>query len=145
MCPCLCNSANNTCASGVLPTHPESLTTSFREAPVRFGSVTVRGWNGSSGSDFRFRRFHCKKGFSVFQYLLTGKFGSGFGSWKTVLAVPVPLRFQEKRFRRFRFPVPSASRDGGMAVARTSHQRQSTTQNSPLRQAEVAHLAAPTT
>ena len=29
----------------------------FRVAPVRFGSVTVWGWNGSSGSGFRFRRF----------------------------------------------------------------------------------------
>ena len=58
-------------------------------APVRFGSVTVRGWNGSSGSGFRFRRFLCRKGFSVFQQSLTGKDGSG--SWKTVLAVPVPL------------------------------------------------------
>ena len=42
--------------------------------------------------------------------IITGKDGSvsGFGSWKTVRAVPVPLkfRFQEKRFRRFRFPVP---------------------------------------
>ena len=28
-----------------------------RVAPVRFGSVTVWGWNGSSGSGFRFRRF----------------------------------------------------------------------------------------
>ena len=60
-------------------------------APVRFGSVTVRAWDGSSGSGFRFRRFLCKKGFSVFQYSLTGKDGSGFGSWKTVPAVPVPL------------------------------------------------------
>ena len=60
--------------------------------PVRFGSVTVRLWNGSSGSGFRFRRFLYKKGFSVFQYSLTGKDGScsGFGSWKTVPAVPVP-------------------------------------------------------
>ena len=33
-----------------------------------------------------------KKGFSVFQYSLTRKdgSGSGFGSWKTVPAVPVP-------------------------------------------------------
>ena len=65
-----------------------------REAPVRFGSATVWGWNGSSGSGFRFRRFLCKKGFFfVFQYSLTGKdgSGSGFGSWKTVPAVPVPL------------------------------------------------------
>ena len=28
-----------------------------RVAPVRFGWVTVWGWNGSSGSGFRFRRF----------------------------------------------------------------------------------------
>ena len=60
-------------------------------APVRFGSVTVRGWNGSSGSGFRFRRFLCEKGFSAFQYSLKGKDGSGFGSWKTVPTVPVPL------------------------------------------------------
>ena len=62
-----------------------------REAPVRFGSVTVRGWNGSSGSGFRFRRFLCEKGFSVFHYNLAGKDGSSSGS--------VP----GKRFRRFRF------------------------------------------
>ena len=70
----------------------------LREAPVRFGSVTVSGWNGSSGSGFRFRRFLCKKGFSVFQYILTGKdgSGSGFGSWKTVPAVPVPLSVSGK-------------------------------------------------
>ena len=46
----------------------------------RFGSVTVRGWNGSSGSGFRFRRFLCKKGFSLFQYSLAGKDGI---EWKT--------------------------------------------------------------
>ena len=66
----------------------------------RFGSVTVRVWNGSSGSGFRFRRFLCKnfKGFCVFQYSLTGKdgSGSGFGSWKTVPAVPVPLSVSGK-------------------------------------------------
>ena len=75
-----------------------SLTSLFREAPLRFGSVTVWRWNGSSGSGFRFRRFLCKKGFSVFQYSLTGKdgSGSGFGSWKTVLAVPVPLSVSGK-------------------------------------------------
>ena len=67
-----------------------------REAPVRFGSVTVWEGNGSSGSGFRFWRFLCKKGFSVFQYSLTGKNGSGFGSWKTVLAVPVPLSVSGK-------------------------------------------------
>ena len=27
----------------------------------------------------------------MFQYSSTGRAGSGFGSWKTVLAVPVPL------------------------------------------------------
>ena len=79
-----------------------------REAPVRFGSVTVWRWNGSSGSGFRFRRFLCKKGFSVgisaqfnrkgrfrFRFLENGSGGSGsaFG-------------FGKKRFRRFRFPVP---------------------------------------
>ena len=64
-----------------------------RVAPVRFGSVTVWGWKGSISSGFRFRRFLYKKGFSVFQYIFKGKdsSGSGFGSWKTVPAVPVPL------------------------------------------------------
>ena len=67
-----------------------------REAPVQFGSVTVWGWKGSSGSGFRFWRFLCKRGFSVFQYSLTGRDGSGFGSWKTVPAVPVPLSVSGK-------------------------------------------------
>ena len=64
----------------------------------RLGSVRVRfgDGNGSSSSGFRFRRFLCKKGFSVFQYSLTGKDGSGFGSWKTVPAVPVPLSVSGK-------------------------------------------------
>ena len=35
-------------------------------APVRFGSVTVRLWNGSSGSGFRFRRFHWRRVFQCF-------------------------------------------------------------------------------
>ena len=53
---------------------------------------------------FRFSvpvRFLCKKGFSVFQYSLTGKDGSGsdFGSWKTVPAVPVPLSQWARRDR----------------------------------------------
>ena len=38
----------------------------------------------------------CKKGFPVSQYSLTGKDGSGFGSWKTVPAVPVPLSVSGK-------------------------------------------------
>ena len=69
-----------------------------REAPVRFGSVTVWGWKGSCGSGFRFWRFLCKRGSSVFQYSLTGRdgSGSGFGSWKTVPAVPVPLSVSGK-------------------------------------------------
>ena len=53
-------------------------------------------WSGSSGSGG-------PSGypvFSVFQFNLTGKdgFGSGFGlgSWKTVLAVPVPLSVSGK-------------------------------------------------
>ena len=77
----------------------------IREAPVRFGSVTVRGWNGSSGSGFRFL---CKKGFSLFQYSLTGKddSGSGFGSWETVPAVPVPLSVSGKTVPTV--PVPSS-------------------------------------
>ena len=72
--------------------------TLYREAPVRFGSVTVWRWNGSSGSGSRFRRFLFKKGFSVFQYSLARKngSGSGFGSWKTVPAVPVPLSVSGK-------------------------------------------------
>ena len=32
----------------------------------------------------------------MFQYSLTGKNGSGFGSWKTVPAVPVPLSVSGK-------------------------------------------------
>ena len=34
----------------------------LREAPVRFGSVTIWGWNGSSGSSFRFRFGSSAKG-----------------------------------------------------------------------------------
>ena len=80
----------------------------FRVATVRFGSVTVRAWNGSSGSGFRFRRFLCKKGFSLFQYTLTGKdgSGSGFGSWKTVPAVPVPLSVSGQTVPAVPVPVP---------------------------------------
>ena len=51
----------------------------FKTGRPRFGSVTVWGWKGSSGSGFRFWRFLCKRGLSVFQYSLTGR---GFGSWK---------------------------------------------------------------
>ena len=64
----------------------------------RFGSVAVWGWNGSSGSGFQFRQFLFKKRFSVFQHRLTRKdgSGSGFGSWKTVPAFPVPLSVSGK-------------------------------------------------
>ena len=76
-----------------------------RVATVRFGSVTVRAWNGSSGSFFRFRRFLWGKGFSAFQqsssrkarfrflfrFLRNGSGGSGSSSvpGKTVPTVPV--------------------------------------------------------
>ena len=65
-----------------------------REAPVRFGY--------GSGVE-RFERFRLsvpavplQERFSVFQYSLTGKDGSGFGSWKTVPEVPVPLSVSGK-------------------------------------------------
>ena len=45
--------------------------------------------------------------FSVFQHSLTGKDGSGFGSWKTVPAVPVPLSVSGKTVPTV--PVSSSS------------------------------------
>ena len=74
----------------------------------RFGSVTGRGWNGSSGSGFRFWRFLCKTRFLSFQHSLTGKdgSGSGFGSWKRVSAVPVPLSVSGKTVPTV--PVPGS-------------------------------------
>ena len=47
-----------------------------------------------------------QNGFSVLQYSLAGRDGSGFGSWKTVRRFRFHFRFRKKRFRRFRFPVP---------------------------------------
>ena len=84
-----------------------NLEASFAGRP-QFGSVTVWGWKGSSGSGFRFWRFLCKRGFSVFQYRLTGRegSGSGFGSWKTVPAVPVPVLVSGKTVPTF--PVPGS-------------------------------------
>ena len=41
----------------------------------------------------------------MFQYSLTGKDGSGFGSWKTVLAVPVPLSVSGKTVPTVPVPV----------------------------------------
>ena len=86
-----------------------SYSENHREVPVRFGSVTVWEGNGSSGSGFRFWRFLCKKGLSVFQFSLTGKDGSSssFGSWTTVPGGSGSASgFGKKRFWRFRFPVP---------------------------------------
>ena len=69
---------------------------SIREAPVRFGY--------GLGME-RFKRFRfsvlavpLQNGFSVFQCSSTGKdsSGSGFGSWKTVPAVPVPFSVSGK-------------------------------------------------
>ena len=71
---------------------------------VNFGMLLFQRGPGSVRFGYglkmeRFQRFRFsvpavpqKKGFSVFQYSLTGKegSGSGFGSWKTVPAVPVP-------------------------------------------------------
>ena len=109
----------------------------YREAPVWFGSVTVWGWNGSSGSGFRFRRFLCKKGFSAFQYRFTktGKdgSGSGFGSWKMVLAVPVPLSVSGKTVLTVSARAPLCCKNmccasrfctgGGVAAGSRSKQR----------------------
>ena len=61
-------------------------------APVRFGSVTVSGWNGSRGSGFRFPggglfcvsvEFNRERRFR-FRFPKNGSGGSGssFGSWK---------------------------------------------------------------
>ena len=41
-----------------------------------------------------------------FLYSLTGKDGSGFGSWKTVPAVPVPLSVSGKKV--LTVPVPGS-------------------------------------
>ena len=80
----------------------------FRVAPVRFGSVTVRGWNGSSGSGFRFRRFLEGGGFCVFQYSLAERTVPVPVSvrWKRFRRFRFRVRFLVKKFRRFRFPVP---------------------------------------
>ena len=59
------------------------------------GSVRLRFGGGTVPvvPVLRFWRFLRKSGFIVFQYSSTGRdgSGSGVGSWKTVLAVPVPL------------------------------------------------------
>ena len=90
--------------------HPELLETKayvvveallgFPDDTGRFGSVTVWRWNCSSGPGFRFPAIPLQKRFffffSVFQYSLTGKdgSGSGFGSWKTVPADGSGFRFR---------------------------------------------------
>ena len=76
----------------------------FGSVRLRFGGGTVRAVPvfGSGGSS-------AKQGFSVFQYSLTGKegSGSGFGSWKAVPAVPVPLSVSGKTVPTV--PVPGSS------------------------------------
>ena len=69
-----------------------------------FGLATVWGWNSSSGSGSRFRRFLCG-GFSVFQYRLEERdvSCSGFGFRKTVPAVPVPRSVPGSNGSGFRF------------------------------------------
>ena len=66
----------------------------FGSVRLRFGDVAVQAVPvfGSGGSSTKMFFF------SVFQYSLTGKngSGSGFGSWKTVPAVPVPLSVSGK-------------------------------------------------
>ena len=70
--------------------------TRFGSVRLRFGGGTVRAVPvlGSGGSSAKKVFFF----FSVFQYSLTGKdgSGSGFGSWKTVPVVPVPLSVSGK-------------------------------------------------
>ena len=61
----------------------------------RFGSVRLRFGDGTvSSSGFRFRRFLEGGGFVCVCVCVSVQFsregGSGFGSWKTVPAVPVP-------------------------------------------------------
>ena len=78
----------------------------FGSVWLRFGGGTVRAVPvfGSGGSSAKkvFRLF------CVFQHSLTGKdgSGSGFGSWKTVPAVPVPLSVSGKTVPTV--PVPGS-------------------------------------
>ena len=103
----------------------------FGSVRLRFGCGTVRavpvfGFGGSSG-----------EGFPALQYRLSERDGSGFGSWNTVLAVPVPVSVPAwktvlavlvpvsvpenlKRFRRFRFPVPVRFLDHPVDVSHLS-------------------------
>ena len=76
---------------------------------LRFGDGAVQAVPvfGSGGSS-------AKGGFSVFQYSLTGKEGSGFSSWKTVPAVPVPLSVSGKT-------VPTVPVSGLVPVRFLSH------------------------
>ena len=65
----------------------------FGSVRLRFGGGRVRAVPvfGSGGSS-------AKRGFAAFQHSLAGRDGSGFGfgSWKTVPAVPVPLSVSGK-------------------------------------------------
>ena len=73
----------------------------FWEHFVTFPRKKSKTQNGLTGSGFRFRQK--KKVFFFFfslrisvQFNSKGRFGSGFGSWKTVPAVPVPLSVSGK-------------------------------------------------
>ena len=85
----------------------------FRKTEVQGGPGSVRFGYGSGVERFERFRFSVpavplQKGFSLFQYCLTGKegSGSGFGSWKTVPAVPVPLSVSGKTVPTV--PVPGS-------------------------------------
>ena len=74
-----------------------------RVAPVRFGSVTVWGWNGSSSSGFLVPAVPLRRGFLC----VSAQLHREDGSWKTVPSVSVRRSVPAKRFRRFRFLVPA--------------------------------------
>ena len=82
--------------------------------PMQGGPGSVRFGYGSGVERFERFRFSVpavpqQKRFSVFRYSLTGKdgSGSGFGSWKTVPAVPVPLSVLGKTVPTV--PVPGST------------------------------------
>ena len=86
------------CAQGADEIFGETFLVKNQSGP---GSV----WFGYGLGVERFDRFRfsvpavpLQKGFSVFQYIFKGKdgSGSGFGYWKTVPAVPVPLSVSGK-------------------------------------------------
>ena len=107
-----------------------------REAPVqlRFGDGTVQAVPvfGSGGSS----------GFSVFQYSLSGKDGSGFGSWKTVPAVPVPLSVSGKTVPTVPVPVRFLSHPAKMRATKQpqkSHEKSTKNAQTLFFQADEGH------